>query len=96
MTNHRGQERARERPRTTYTLVKLSVAAACHGWVVTAIDLSDVIALDVCDLVHGQVSCKGNLKGGGLRRAHGWREGVETSALQDTVRSYLRDISSPP
>lgn len=50
--------------RRTHTLIELSVAAACHGGVVTAIDLGDVVALDVGDLVHGQVACKRHLEEG--------------------------------
>lgn len=51
----------------THTLVELSVASTGHGWVVAAVDLSDVVALDVGDLVHGQVAGKGHLKEGRSR-----------------------------
>ena len=37
----------------TYTLVKFSVPPPCHGGVVTAIHLGNVISLDVGNLVHG-------------------------------------------
>lgn len=47
--------------RMTHTLVKLSVASAGHGWVITAVDLSDVVALDVGYLVHRQVAGEGHL-----------------------------------
>lgn len=47
----------------THTLVKLSVAPASHGWVVTAIDLSDMVAFDVGYLVHCQVAGEWDLKG---------------------------------
>lgn len=50
-----------------YTLIELPVAAAGHGRVVTAIDLGDVVALDVGDLVHGQVTGEGHLGGGGVK-----------------------------
>lgn len=56
--------------RTTHALVKLSVASAGHGWVIAAVDLSDVVALDVGDLVHGQVAGKGHLKECGSRTTH--------------------------
>lgn len=51
----------------TYTLIKLSVTSPGHGWVVTTIDLSNVITLDVGYLVHGQVAGKWYLKEGGSR-----------------------------
>lgn len=47
--------------RMTHTLVKLSVASAGHGWVITAVHFGDVVALYVGYLVHGQVSGKGHL-----------------------------------
>lgn len=46
----------------THALVKLSVASAGHGWVVTTIDLCNMVALDVGDFVHGEVAGKGNLR----------------------------------
>lgn len=53
--------------RVTHTLVKLPVASAGHCWVITAVDLSNVVALDVGDLVHGHVAGKGHLKEGRSR-----------------------------
>lgn len=47
---------------STHTLVKLPVTSAGHGWVITAVHLSNVVALDVGDLVHGQVAGKGHLR----------------------------------
>ena len=46
-------------------MVELSVASTSHGRVISAIHLSNVIALDVGDLVHGQVASEGDLEGGG-------------------------------
>ena len=46
----------------THTLVELSVTSPSHGGVVTAIHFSDVVTLDVCYLVHGQVASEGHLK----------------------------------
>lgn len=56
--------------RTTHALVELPVASAGHGWVVTAVDLSDVVALDVGYLVHCQVASKGHLKDVQSRTTH--------------------------
>lgn len=47
--------------RPTHTLVKLSVASAGHGRVITPVDLSNVVALDVGYLVHRQVAGEGHL-----------------------------------
>ena len=44
----------------TYTLIKLSVSAAADGWVVTTVDLADVVTLDLGDLVHGDVAREGD------------------------------------
>lgn len=51
----------------THALVKLSVASASHGWVITTVHLGNVVALNVGDLVHGQVSSKGHLTEGRSR-----------------------------
>lgn len=51
----------------THALVKLSVTSAGHRRVVAAIDLCDVVALDVGYLVHGKIAGKGYLKEGGSR-----------------------------
>lgn len=53
--------------RMTHTLVKLSVASAGHGWVITAVHFGDVVALYVGYLVHGQVAGKGHLTEGRSR-----------------------------
>lgn len=45
----------------TYTLVKLAIATPGHGWVVSPVDLGDVVTFDVGHLVHGQVAGKRNL-----------------------------------
>lgn len=45
----------------THTLVELPVAAPGHGRVVPPVHLSDVVALDVGDLVHCQVASEGHL-----------------------------------
>ena len=45
----------------TYTLVKLAIAAPGHGWVVSPVDLGNVVTFDVGHLVHGQVAGKRNL-----------------------------------
>lgn len=47
----------------THALVEFSVAAASHGRVVSPVHFSYVVAFDVGDLVHGQVSSKGHLAG---------------------------------
>lgn len=59
----------------TYALIKLPVAPTGHGWVVTAIDLSNMVALDVGDLVHGQITCKGHLRRRGGEGKRGCIEG---------------------
>ena len=46
----------------TYTLVELPISTPGHGGVVSAVDLRDVVALDVLDLVHGEVSGKRHLE----------------------------------
>ncbi len=51
----------------THTLIKLSVASAGHRRVVTAVDLGDMVTLDVGYLVHGQVTSEGHLKEGRSR-----------------------------
>lgn len=48
-------------PGNTHTLVELPVATPGHGRVVSAVHFGDVIALNVGDLVHGQVASKRNL-----------------------------------
>ena len=46
----------------THTLVELPVAAPGHGRVVPPVHLSDVVALDVGDLVHRQIASEGHLR----------------------------------
>lgn len=46
----------------THTLVELPVAAPGHGRVVPPVDLSNVVALNVGDLVHRQIASKGHLR----------------------------------
>ena len=65
--NGLGGERGRkERPIKqgvdTYTLVELPVSPPCHGGVVPAVHLCDMVALDILDLVHGEVSGKRHLE----------------------------------
>lgn len=51
----------------THTLVKLSVASTGHGWVVTTIDLGNVVALDVSYFIHCKITGKRYLKDGTSR-----------------------------
>lgn len=39
--------------RMTYTLIKLSVTSAGHGWVVTTVHFGNVVTFYVGYLVHG-------------------------------------------
>ena len=45
----------------THTLVKFSVASSGHVWLITTINTSNVITLDLFDLVHGNVPSEWNL-----------------------------------
>ena len=45
----------------THALVELPVAAPGHGRVVPSVHLCDVVALDVGDFVHCQITSKGHL-----------------------------------
>ena len=42
----------------TYTLIKLSVSAFCHLWVVSPVYFSYVISFDVLYFIHGQIAGK--------------------------------------
>ena len=46
---------------STYTLVKFSVPPSRHSWVVTSINLSNMISFYFVNLVHCNISCKGDL-----------------------------------
>lgn len=76
--------------RMTHTLVKLSVASAGHGWVVTAINLSNVVALDVGYLVHCQVAGKGDLKGG---QGQGQHTAMKTKQLKTCINKVYEGYS---
>ena len=42
----------------TYTLVELAVTTPAHGWVVSSVDLCNLVPLDALDLVHCHVAGK--------------------------------------
>lgn len=42
----------------TYTLVKFPVTSTCHGWIITTIHFSYMVAFDVGYFVHGKIAGK--------------------------------------
>jgi hypothetical protein len=50
--------------KNTHTLIELSESSSRHGGVVSPVDLSNVVALDVGHLVHGKIASEWNLTQG--------------------------------
>lgn len=84
----------------THTLVKLSVSAKGHSWLVTSIHSVNVVSFNLFYLIHSNITSKGYLINGQETRSSSIKIHTPNKEHiikgEDTVRSYLKESNSPP